>query len=142
MEIIAGIIGTIFGAWINNRINWQINDKIKHLDHMTEAVFNIQFYIIKSVNEQQNYKNDYLNAMSTFIKASNVLSEEVKLKQLSDYTLNSMKSYNHNKTGETRNRFEDDLSKLHICIHETRNEISSFCYMFKQLVPCKKLYQK
>jgi hypothetical protein len=133
MEIISVIIGVLLGAWINNRINWKIDDRIKNLDYMTDAVFKMQFYIIKSIDEQKNYKDTYVNAMATFVKTSNILLNEVELKELSCKTLVSMQAYNQNKIYETHKNFEDDLSELHLCIHNTRNEISSFCYMLKQL---------
>ena len=137
MEIVSAIIGVIIGAWLNNRIQWKINDIVKNLDDFADVVFIIQFYLLKNLENKKAYQETYVNALASFVKIQNIVSGEVELDKIAKVTFENINCYNKNQL-EPNNRklLEESLDKLHICIHNTRREVTTFCYMLKQLYTC------
>ncbi len=119
------IIGTLLGAYIHNIFTWKIKDKVDALDKVLALSLTFRKNTIGVPKSE--LVNHYTPDMAT-CNCMNIILDNKFTNELQQIEFEVMKN---SINADDFNRSIDKLIKK---IHSERTDITSWCYMLKQLI--------
>ena len=137
LSIITTFIGLFIGMWINNVFTWKIKNKIEALDKLYENLLIMEGVYLNVLGKSS------LEGFRTQIHMADKLLDNRYDNQINDYvsfmedeisSQEEEESIKHHKVKKYEIFFDDIIAY--------RKDLTSFCYMLKELNPFKNLCAK
>ena len=162
VTLITAMFSALLGAWVNNIFTWKIKNKIEAADSLYNCLWKLDFFFHRYIKLSHENLNEIHNVelrelqyeINILIRTlhlhdavlddkfglkiaqyTNIVIKVVNNKLLyTKYVIQNIKSKESEEYESAREFFNEILSY--------RKELSSFCYMLKQLNPCNIRCQK
>lgn len=148
-SIMGSLIGVILGAWINNVFTWKIKGSIEALDLISKDLLAIITYFSSTYEPpHKNDRDDYrlhlaqITLLNAAVLDSAFESHVAALRAMAEDIVNHDRNITPVYSKKEIQAKQTCCNEFFNVIISKRKEISSLCYMLKQLNPfeivCKK----